>query len=233
MGINVQKGQMIVVSCPVDCAPFGRQLARAAYDAGAKDVVMSWTDDFCAREHWLRADDSLFDAVYPWDALRSEQLAREEAGFISVSGSDPENLRGVDPDRLRRYSAATGRDLRTYYRMMTSSAIAWCVVSVPTAAWARKVFPGRTDDEAMGLLWEKILAAVRIAPDTDAVAAWQAHCAALEALVGKMVTVKTPEGKMVSGCLSVLAATADGGFYTTYQFDVEQADVEEVVTIDS
>lgn len=58
-------------------------------------------------------------------------------------------------------------------------------------------------------------------------------CAALEALVGKMVAVKTPEGKMVSGCLSVLAATADGGFYTTYQFDVEQADVEEVVNIDS
>lgn len=58
-------------------------------------------------------------------------------------------------------------------------------------------------------------------------------CAALEALVGKMVAVKTPEGKMVSGCLSVLAATADGGFYTTYQFDVEQADVEEVVEIDS
>ena len=58
-------------------------------------------------------------------------------------------------------------------------------------------------------------------------------CAALEALVGKMVTAKTPEGKMVSGCLSVLAATADGGFYTSYQFDVEQADVEEVVDIDS
>lgn len=58
-------------------------------------------------------------------------------------------------------------------------------------------------------------------------------CAALEALVGQMVTVKTPEGKMVSGCLSVLAATEDGGFYTTYQFDVEQADVEEVVDIDS
>ena len=58
-------------------------------------------------------------------------------------------------------------------------------------------------------------------------------CAALEALVGKMVTGKTPEGKMVSGCISVIAATADGGFYTTYQFDVEQADVEEVVDIDS
>lgn len=58
-------------------------------------------------------------------------------------------------------------------------------------------------------------------------------CAALEALVGKMVAVKTPESKMVSGCLSVLAATADGGFYTTYQFDVDQADVEEVVAIDS
>lgn len=181
VGLNVQKGQTVVIRCPVDCAPFGRQLVRAAYDAGAKDVVMEWRDDICEREHWLRADDRLFDAVYPWDALRNEQLAREGAGFISVSGSDPENLRGVDPERLQRYGAATGRDMRTYYRMMTSSAIAWCVVSVPTVAWARRVFPGKPDGEAMEALWERILAAVRIAPGSDAVAAWRAHCASLEA----------------------------------------------------
>ena len=64
---------------------------------------------------------------------------------------------------------------------MTSSAIAWCVVSVPTVAWARRVFPCRTDGEAMEALWEKILAAVRIAPGGDAVAAWREHCASLEA----------------------------------------------------
>ena len=58
-------------------------------------------------------------------------------------------------------------------------------------------------------------------------------CAALEALVGRMIAVKTPEGKLVSGCLALLAATTDGGYYTKYQFDVEQTDTEEVMDIDA
>ena len=60
-----------------------------------------------------------------------------------------------------------------------------------------------------------------------------ADCAALEALVGRMIAVKTPEGKLVSGCLALLAATTDGRYYTKYQFDVEQTDTEEVVDIDA
>ena len=58
-------------------------------------------------------------------------------------------------------------------------------------------------------------------------------CAALEALVGHMVNVKTPEGWMVSGCLSGLSSRADGGFFTTYTFTVTQTDMEEVIDIDA
>lgn len=58
-------------------------------------------------------------------------------------------------------------------------------------------------------------------------------CAALEALVGHMVNVKTPEGWMVSGCLSGLSSRADGGFFTAYTFTVTQTDMEEVIDIDA
>ena len=75
VGINVQKGQTVVVRCPVDCADFGRALCAACFELGAKDVVMDWRDDVCSREHWLHADDSVFDAVYPW-AGRARALSR-------------------------------------------------------------------------------------------------------------------------------------------------------------
>ena len=39
VGINVQKGQTVVVRCPVDCADFGRALCAACFELGAKDVV--------------------------------------------------------------------------------------------------------------------------------------------------------------------------------------------------
>ena len=167
VGINVQKGQTVVVRCPVDCADFGRALCAACFELGAKDVVMEWRDDVCSREHWLHADDSVFDAMYPWDIEKNVQLGREGAGFISISASDPENLRGVSTDRLRRWEAATGRDQKEFHRTMMANGFPWCVVSVPVLNWAKKVFPNDADDAAMEKLWEAIFSAIRVTEGGD------------------------------------------------------------------
>ena len=214
VGLNVQKGQPVMINCPVDCAAFARMLTTAAYDAGAKDVHINWRDDYCAREHWLRADDSTFDSVYPWEVLKRNELAKAGAGVISVAASDPENLRGVDPDRLRRANAASGRELKEFSRAMMSNAIPWCVVSVPIVSWAKKVFPEAEDDTAaVEMLWEEIFKAVRITEDGDAVAEWRAHCERIEGharlmteydfaelhyknSLGTDLTVKMPENHM-------------------------------------
>ena len=213
VGINVQKGQPVMINCPVDCAEFGRMLTAAAFEAGAKDVHVNWRDDQCARQHWLYADDSVFDAVYPWEVLKRTELAHEGVGVISVAASDPENLKGVDPDRLRRANAAAGRDLKEFSRMQMSNAIPWCVVSVPIASWAMKVFPGLEKDEAVERLWEEIFKAVRIKEGGDAVLEWRAHCERIEGLARRMteydfeelhyknslgtdLTVKMPENHM-------------------------------------
>ena len=34
IGLNVQQGQTLVIASPVDCAPFARLCASAAYDVG-------------------------------------------------------------------------------------------------------------------------------------------------------------------------------------------------------
>ncbi len=186
VGVNVQKGQPVMINCPLDCAAFGRMLLTAAYDAGAKDVIINWRDDYCTRERALKADSSVFDAVYPWDALKLNSLAKEGVGVISVSATDPENMKGVDPDRLRRSSLAAGRDLKDFYRAQMSNGIPWCVVSVPIASWAKKVFPGMSEADAMEKLWDEIFKAVRITEDGDAVAEWRAHCARIEGYAKKM-----------------------------------------------
>ncbi len=180
IGVNLQKGQPLVIASPVECAFFARLLVSEAYLAGAGDVLLNWRDDYCAREHWLHADDHLFDSVYPWDALQKNTLAREGAAYIGISASDPENLRDVDPGRLRRWEVATGRDLKEFNRLQMNNGFPWCVVSIPIASWAGKVFPDRTDDEAIEMLWAEIFKAVRITPDGDAVQEWRDHCARLK-----------------------------------------------------
>ena len=61
----------------------------------------------------------------------------------------------------------------------------------------------------------------------------QEDCAALEEMLGHLVTVRTPEGRMVTGCLAQLTERTDGGFYSVYTFSVDQADWEEAIRIDA
>ena len=51
VGLHVEKGQTLVISSPVECAFFARLCATAAYDAGCREVVMNWHDDYLAREN--------------------------------------------------------------------------------------------------------------------------------------------------------------------------------------
>ena len=61
VGLNVQKGQTLIISSPVECASFARLCADAAYNAGCREVIMNWSDDYLSRQKFLRADASVFD----------------------------------------------------------------------------------------------------------------------------------------------------------------------------
>ena len=49
LGVNLQKGQELVLSCPVECAYFGRMIAEEAYIAGAKEVITIWNDELMTK----------------------------------------------------------------------------------------------------------------------------------------------------------------------------------------
>ncbi len=137
---------------------------------------MQWNDDFVSRQHWLNADDSVFDNVFKWDADRNIGQARLNAARLSISASDPENLKGVDPDRMKRASRAFGEANKEYHEMIMNSAFPWCVASIPIPAWAKKVFPELPEAEAMDRLWKEIFSAVRIDSNGGAVKRWREHC---------------------------------------------------------
>lgn len=185
VGLNVQKGQTLVISCPVDCAYFARLCASAAYDVGCREVVMRWSDDYLTRERYLRADDAVFDEFPLWQKEMMNGYAESGAAFLSIAARDPEALRGVDPERLMRASKAESA-IRPYMDAIMSNACPWCVASVPIESWTKKVFPDASAQEAMEKLWNAIFSAVRISGKGDAVARWREHVAQLRARVEKL-----------------------------------------------
>ncbi len=181
VGLNVQKGQTLVLSSPVECAEFARLCAGAAYDVGCREVVVQWSDAALTREKYLRAADEVFDEFPEWQTRFLTDYAEAGAARLSVSGADPEALRGVDPERMLRAERASKKPLERYRRLYMSNFVPWCVAAFPVPGWAKKVFPGCPEEEAMEKLWEAVLASVRITGDGKAVERWREHLALLEA----------------------------------------------------
>jgi aminopeptidase len=70
-------------------------------------------------------------------------------------------------------------ELKEYDDMLMRNDFAWCVVSIPSTAWALKVFPGCSAEEAVAKLWDAIFDAVRVNGDGRAIARWEEHTANL------------------------------------------------------
>ena len=186
VGVNIQKGQNLVIACPVECAWFARLCAQAAYDAGCREVVMDWKDDALVRMKYLHAAEDVFDTVPAWRADFCNGSAREGAAHLFIAAEDPENLKGVDQDRITRSQRSTGKAIEDFRRLQMSNGFPWCIASVPIPSWAKKAFPDKSEEEAMSRLWAAILSAVRIDGRGDAVERWRQHLDTLGVRVDKL-----------------------------------------------
>lgn len=190
VGLNVAEGQRMIISSPVECAHFARLCAREAYDAGCREVVMNWTDDAMARMKYLHASEETFDTVPLWRQHFFNDHALEGAAYLAISASDPENLKGVSSDRIIRAQRASGKALKDFDRLQMCGGFPWCIASIPIPSWAVRVFPGKSEKEAVSALWDAIFSAVRITGDGKAVERWQEHLATLDRRLEKLNALK-------------------------------------------
>lgn len=175
-GVNLQLGQLLVLNAPIECSDFARRVADAAFKAGARDVKVNWSDEKFARIRLMKADGGVFDEFPDWRRDMFMDFKDRGAAVVSIHASDPTIFEGVDPDRLMRSRKAAGRALLEYRRALMNNEMRWCVVSIPTESWARKVFAEAADGrEAIDRLWQAIFAAVRIGEGNEPVAQWQKH----------------------------------------------------------
>ena len=188
VGLNVQNGQDLIISCPVECAYFARLCAAEAYAIGCREVVMNWHDDAMSRMKYLQAAEDVFETVPAWRERFFNDYAKAGAAYLAISATDPENLKGVDPQRIVKSQQASGKALKDFDRLQMASGFPWCIASIPIPSWAGRVFPDAPD--AVDRLWDAIFAAVRISGDGKCVEKWQAHLDTLHRRVEKLNSLR-------------------------------------------
>ncbi|CAM2840470.1 aminopeptidase [Hathewaya histolytica] len=173
-GVNIQKGQKLVINTPIECAEFSRMIAEVAYEVGAKDVVMNWSDEKFSKIRFMKAPDEVFESMPDYERDLYIQNVRDGAAFLSIHAADPELMKDVDPNRLAAAQKTRRLAIKEFNEKLMSNQNAWSVISVPTAGWAKKVFPGVSEEEAIERLWESIFKIVRVDRENP-VNAWEDH----------------------------------------------------------
>lgn len=179
IGINLQQKQTLVIMSPVETAPFTRMLVEIAYKMGAKEVVVHWNDDFCKKMRFLHGDIEIFENMPQWEIDSLMFYAEKNAAFLSIAANDPELLKGIDSKKIAKAQTARNVGLKSYYEKVMTNAIQWNIISVPTSAWAKKVFPNLSEEEAVENLWKAIISSVK-ADTENPVETWHKHLANLK-----------------------------------------------------
>lgn len=174
VGINLQKGQTLVINSPIECADFVRLVSKEAYSTGAKDVHVEWSDEELALIKFMNAPEEAFKEFPKWKATGYEDLAKNGAAFLSISASNPELLKDVNPKRISEANKSRSIALKKYREYIMNSTVSWSVVSIPTKGWAKKVFPDLSEEKAVNSLWESIFKIIRIDKDKP-IEAWNVH----------------------------------------------------------
>lgn len=178
-GVNVQKGQPVILRCPVERADFARLVAKKAYERGAVEVVIQWSDDPLTLMLFENAPVEHFEEVPHWMVERTKYYMEKGACVISIAATDPELLKDVDPKKIATWSKAFSAANKENMKYTMNDLNSWCVVSVPTVGWAKRVFPDVSEDEAMEKLWNAIFYTTRTDQD-DPVAAWDEHIGVMD-----------------------------------------------------
>ncbi len=175
-GINVQKGQEVMIFANLDQPEFVQMVVEEAYKAKASNVIVEWNYQPLAKVHNRYQSLKTMSVVPKWQLARLEHACEKNPARISLVSADPDGLKGMNMEKAAKARRATYPIMKPYMDRMEGQQ-QWCIAAVPGAAWARKVFPGLRTSAAIEKLWEAILSTSRV--DEDPLKAWDDHNADL------------------------------------------------------
>ncbi len=176
-GVNVQKGQEVIISADLDQPEFVKLLVEECYKAGAKKVSVDWGYQPLTKLHVKYCKDDVLGSLDKWQIEKWEHQAEVLPCKIYLLSEDPDGLKGVNQKKYAKMAASRGKIIKPIRTKMENK-YQWCIAAVPGKAWAKKLFPNDRAGAAIEKLWEAILTTSRV--NDDPIDAWDRHNADLK-----------------------------------------------------
>lgn len=172
-GVNIMPGQDVVIRTAPEQLEFVEILAEECYIKGASKVMLDWRYQPVTKLSIKYQSDEILGRVESWEEERLKKLTERLPAMIYLASDDPDGLAGIDQDKWAKAQQERYKVTRPYSDAMENK-YQWCVAAVPGVKWAKKVFPGLDEAEAVEKLWQAILGCAR-ASGEDPVEDWREH----------------------------------------------------------
>lgn len=174
LGVNLQKGDSLVISYTLEGLELAKAAAECAYDKGARRVDFIFENDELKHMKYCHESESTLLDIPLWQKMQKDAIVDNKSCYIAILAENPEAFFDINPLLLSKISVARHNAFKKYFDAATTNAIRWCLCAVPCDAWAQKMFPSLSLDEAISKQWQYIAKTMRL-DALDSIAAWNEH----------------------------------------------------------
>jgi aminopeptidase len=180
VGLNLRRGQRLIIhnastrGVPLHAAPLVQEIARVAYQAGARLVDVIWNDEALLRTRVQYASADSFEEYPTWHVTALMDHIERGDALLTIRSNNPDLLSDLDAGRVGAMQKTHLQHFNPVSMAITSNRVNWCVIAAAGADWAAKVFPHLSREQAEARLWEAIFEITRV-DQPDPLAAWQKH----------------------------------------------------------
>ncbi|WP_078171413.1 aminopeptidase [Staphylococcus aureus] len=187
VGMNVQPKQPVFIRSSVETLELTHLIVEEAYRCGASDVRVVYSDPTLKRlkfenesvEHFANHEIKSYDVE-----ARMDYVKRGAANLALIS-EDPDLMDGIDSQKLQAFQQQNARAFKGYMESVQKNQFPWVVAAFPSKAWAKRVYPELSVEEAYIKFIDEVFDIVRI-DGNDPVENWRQHIANLSVYAQKL-----------------------------------------------
>lgn len=187
VGMNVQPKQPVFIRSSVETLELTHLIVEEAYHCGASDIRVVYSDPTLKRlkfenesvEHFANHEIKSYDVE-----ARMDYVKRGAANLALIS-EDPDLMDGIDSQKLQAFQQQNARAFKGYMESVQKNQFPWVVAAFPSKAWAKRVYPELSVEEAYIKFIDEVFDIVRI-DGNDPVENWRQHIANLSVYAQKL-----------------------------------------------
>ena len=177
VGVNLQKGQILVLQASTDALQLSRVVTRQAFEMGAKDVILYLDDPEVEHLRAKYCDTETLRDVPEWKKESLDYYLKQDSVQMSLHASHPTLNNDVPSDHLLAQNYTNNEIRNVVRKYIHAGTLKWTGSVVPGVNWAKALYPDLDENTAYVKLDDNLCKMMRVDDETDPVENWKQHCA--------------------------------------------------------